>query len=89
MSQEKSKRNLLKRVEELKDKVPGELEERYERDVMEQLAKLQLLAKGDKGKRAQLKKAKILESNLLYEEDEEEDEDVEQSEMDAEEEEVS
>ena len=56
---------------------------------MEQLGKLQLLAKGDKGKRAQLKKAKILESNLLYEEDEEEDEDVEQSEMDAEEEEVS
>lgn len=33
-----------------------------------------MTGKGEKGKRAELKKAKIIEDNLLFEEDEEEEE---------------
>lgn len=57
------------------------LEERYEKGVMEQLAKLQLNARGDKGKRAEIMKNKILEDNLLFEEEEEGEEDDEEEEM--------
>jgi hypothetical protein len=56
------------------------MEGEYERDLQLQMAKLQLVStRGEKNKRIQMKRNKILEDNLLYEE-EDEDEDEEESE---------
>ena len=45
---------------------------KYEREIAEEMAKLALLNRGEKGKRAKIKMDKIIEDNLLYEEDPEE-----------------
>lgn len=56
----------------------GKLEEKYEHDLQVQMARLQVAASGrrggEKNKRIEMKRNKILEENVLFE-DEEEDED--------------